>query len=324
MKKITLLLALSLGTLSLQAQNQYDFTTSQQTYADLMDPVSINNGQVWDWDTFSEITIPFDFKIGGQTVNRFLFDDDYFSFITPTGNYEANEGIYFFYPTAALLQDRTYSTGVSSSPISYKIEGETGSRILKLEIKNAGLENTTSLDLPEDEFYMNLQVWLYEADNVIEYRYGSHNIPNIGIIADAGSRILAAVEALDTKLYAIYGQSSQPTYNEFTMNTLPSSFDSDMPQANGTVYRLEPAEVAGLDNFSTSEVKLYPNPATSVLNIEGDNIEASEYTIYNVVGKLVAKNTITDSDNVQINISNLESGLYFVKINNQYLKFIKQ
>lgn len=320
-----MLLLLSLSALGIKAQNAYTLTTSQQTYADLENPISINNGQVWDWDAFSEITIPFEFKISGQTVNRFLFDDDYFAFITPDGNYNTDEGVAYVYSSVAYIQDRTYSTGTSSSPLSYKIEGTEGNRILKLEMKNVGNELATGLGFEEDHFYMNMQIWLYEADNVIEFRYGDHNITDItNIVDDEDFIYLAAIEIFDIDFVVLSGQSANPTYDEFTEQNPPSTIAADTFPANGTVYKLDPNEVAGTNDFAVAAFRLYPNPASSVLNIQANNLTASEYTIYNTIGKVVGQNKINDSENIQINVQNLEKGLYFVKINNQYLKFIKE
>lgn len=320
-----MLLLLSLSALGIKAQNAYTLTTSQETYADLEDPISINNGEVWDWDTFSEITIPFEFKISGQTVDRFLFDDDYFAFITPGGNYSNDEDVAFVYSSVAYIQDRTWSTGTSSSPLSYKTEGTEGSRILKLEMKNVGNELAVDLGFDEDHFYMNMQIWLYEGSNVIEFHYGDHNITNITYISDdVDFTYLAGIGSFNNNGIIIYGQNTNPSYAEFTEETMPDSFTADAFPANGTVYKLDPNEVAGINDLSVSSFKLYPNPASSVLNIQSNNLTASEYTIYNMIGKVVGQNKINDSENIQINVQNLEKGLYFVKLNDQYLKFIKE
>lgn len=324
MKKITFLFLLSISALGLQAQNYYTISTFQQNYTDLENSISLNNNQVWIYDTYGPVAIPFNFSIGGKAVNKFLFEDDYFAFITPNGNYEQGTGVYYFYPSAAIIMDRTYSTGTSSSPISYKIEGATGSRILKLEIKNATLENAEDSGFGEDHFYINTQIWLYESDNAIEIRYGDHNITDFSyLLGEDGGNVLAGIEENDAKVYLIYGQSSNPTYAEYTQQTIPQTLNSDSFPANGTVYRLAHSQTARLENFSTSAFSLYPNPATTVLHLKSNNITISEYAIYNVVGKLVTTKKIAESNEVEINIDNLEEGIYFINVNNQHLKFIK-
>jgi len=131
------------------------------------------------------------------------------------------------------------------------------------------------------------------------------------------------MEYSNEKIYVMYGQSAQPTYGEFTLQNLPDSFSADAYPPNGTVYRLEISQVAGLHDFSSS-ASLYPNPASSVINIQSENFTASEYSIYNILGKLVADGKTDTANDTQINIENLDKGIYFLKINNNYLKFIKK
>lgn len=69
--------------------------------------------------------------------------------------------------------------------------------------------------------------------------------------------------------------------------------------------------------LSVDDFKVFPNPSSSVLNLEGNFKEA---TILNQVGKVVAKT----SEN-QVNVSNFSEGIYYVKFNNAsgMIKFIK-
>lgn len=62
-----------------------------------------------------------------------------------------------------------------------------------------------------------------------------------------------------------------------------------------------------------SEMKLYPNPANDCLKIELPDITNDKLSIIDVTGKIVLSETIT-SNNVEINISCLDSGFYIVKI----------
>lgn len=75
-------------------------------------------------------------------------------------------------------------------------------------------------------------------------------------------------------------------------------------------------------------VEVYPNPAKDILIIKSDVLEMchgaslQEYTITNITGQIMMRGTIS-SDNQQINIENLPDGMYFVNINNQIVKIIK-
>ena len=77
-------------------------------------------------------------------------------------------------------------------------------------------------------------------------------------------------------------------------------------------------EVTGRQGLSVSKneiirsVKLYPNPAQDVINIESKTIKLSSVDMYNVLGAKVMSSEIL---NDRINVSNLTKGVYFMKIN---------
>ncbi len=68
----------------------------------------------------------------------------------------------------------------------------------------------------------------------------------------------------------------------------------------------------GINEFQVSDFKLnvYPNPATSEINIsiEGENINDYEIFIFNVLGK---EQKIVQSNSI-ISVSELASGIYFI------------
>ncbi|MBK7174597.1 MAG: carboxypeptidase regulatory-like domain-containing protein [Bacteroidales bacterium] len=68
----------------------------------------------------------------------------------------------------------------------------------------------------------------------------------------------------------------------------------------------------GVNNIENSEVKLYPNPATTVVNI--DLVKGVRtLTIYNALGAVVAEKNITRESTVSIVTSNYAAGAYSVK-----------
>jgi len=60
--------------------------------------------------------------------------------------------------------------------------------------------------------------------------------------------------------------------------------------------------------------KIYPNPATSQLTIDLNEEGTAIVTVYNVLGQAVIEETLQGISN-KINIAELSSGLYFVKVN---------
>lgn len=70
------------------------------------------------------------------------------------------------------------------------------------------------------------------------------------------------------------------------------------------------------------KVAVYPNPMNDVLNIQlGDN--QSDVVIYNSLGQMVRRYENMSGD-MQINVADLQSGMYFVKINGDVTKIVKR
>ena len=73
-----------------------------------------------------------------------------------------------------------------------------------------------------------------------------------------------------------------------------------------------------ISQINTDEIKLFPNPANDILNIQTSFTEFYSIDILDVSGNLIYTNTNL-SNNAQIDVSNLSNGMYFVKIKNNNL-----
>lgn len=85
---------------------------------------------------------------------------------------------------------------------------------------------------------------------------------------------------------------------------------------------------AGTQGFNMNGINLYPNPATSVINIAITNGDLPDsYTVYNSLGQTVTTVKVSSSAQLAINTSVYSNGVYFVKIDkgtqSKTLKFIK-
>jgi hypothetical protein len=67
----------------------------------------------------------------------------------------------------------------------------------------------------------------------------------------------------------------------------------------------------GVKENSISGLKIYPNPVKNLLNITSDSFEAKTVAIYNVLGKVVLSEKVT---NAPVNVANLAKGVYVVKV----------
>ena len=78
-----------------------------------------------------------------------------------------------------------------------------------------------------------------------------------------------------------------------------------------------------IESKDTSKASIHPNPVKDVLTINNaDAIYGNDICIYSVTGMLVAKHSQWNGEN--IDVSNLNPGVYFINTNSTTLIFVKQ
>lgn len=75
-------------------------------------------------------------------------------------------------------------------------------------------------------------------------------------------------------------------------------------------------DVVSVRTATVNNTMVYPNVATDMITV---NVEAAEYSVINSLGQVV----MVSEDNV-INVSSLETGVYFVKANNEVARILKK
>ena len=97
----------------------------------------------------------------------------------------------------------------------------------------------------------------------------------------------------------------------------------------GVQYAPIPNSVLGLGTMATkTKIRIYPNPVEDVLILDSNSLSIkNNATIYSVTGKKILDVTMNPSLH-EINVKNLDSGIYFLKIsstsNLERIKFIKK
>ena len=306
------------GTHSIAQETEYFFEEFSQDYADLENPVSVNNNQIWDDPAFT-VPVGFEYKIFDASSNQILFDEDLGGVVY---NHELNKAIVV---TTADLIDRADATNQANSfsPISYLVEGFEGSRIFKLEWKNAGFFDDDSGD-----YFVNLQLWIYEGSNMIEIHYGPSNIDDVLYNwQEDFCGLFEFDEAAETAHgYLIEEMTDNYDFSYVTIDDFfePNTF-STIPE-NGTVFRFYPEYAVGIEELETA-IKTYPNPATDYLYIENKEQKLTEYQIVSLDGRILKTGTSTQQS-IQIDLSNLKPAVYLVncEVQGKHFKksFVKQ
>ncbi len=68
----------------------------------------------------------------------------------------------------------------------------------------------------------------------------------------------------------------------------------------------------------SSNIEMYPNPAKDKVNLKGKGIENGTVNLYNSIGQEVkTEKTIINQHELELNISNLPSGIYMININSE-------
>ena len=95
---------------------------------------------------------------------------------------------------------------------------------------------------------------------------------------------------------------------------IPASFGGEVIEDTiGSLNFGQTALTASTDSFVFSSLSIYPNPATSFLTIKSNGPEAiTGAEMFDVLGKRVLVRKAWSSD--QINVSALNTGLYFLKV----------
>jgi len=293
----------------------YSFTKSTGTYTNLTNAVSLNNGEAWD-DPSYDVPIPFLFTINNVPVTSLSFDG-YGSMLV------ANSSVAYVYeiilPFEMDILDRGYIDEFSLSPLSYKVEGTTGNRILKIEWNNVG-SYEEYYELNSLDMYINFQLWLYESNHNIEVHFGPSMIdqphyfyfgdePMVGILTfDDYNEILSNVHLLN-------GDPDNPQFITGNVDLETETYILTGTPANGTIYRFSNV-LANIETIDiNSNISVYPNPVNNLLNIEQkNNLSSLSLTMFDITGRVV-KTVQTDKHISIIDVSDLPQGMYFLKCN---------
>lgn len=328
MKKIILLIITILNLAAINAQSpltQYGFSTGNDAYRSLdLDYTNYTEiDALEDWSAHP-ISIGFDFKLGEKT----------FSQINALTDGELNFEDFIIYPDnvstlsvfAANLIDKDVNTSENST-LRYVLDGNEGNRIFKIEYQNMGFSSGTSTDKT------NFQIWLYEENNQIEYRYGNSEILDMNAAFGGVGGIVAGIFELyfNDETYSgilLKNDVLMPDTTILDSHDQLSGLNLIGVPSEGTVYTFCPeggdcSEVATSANeliINSLDLRIFPNPAIDEFILSFDLKEKSFYQIeiFNVIGRrvnhVISANPISGFQTLEIPTRHLRNGIYLCKI----------
>ncbi len=94
--------------------------------------------------------------------------------------------------------------------------------------------------------------------------------------------------------------------------------DPDSPSSQGVFkYVDEAVDTGSIANQTIEGLSVYPNPATNTVNFKSENAPIANIAIFDITGKEVIKMNDLSLNNTSIDVSNLQRGIYLVKIEDE-------
>ena len=79
--------------------------------------------------------------------------------------------------------------------------------------------------------------------------------------------------------------------------------------------------VINVDEVAAESYSIFPNPAKDFVKVSTDNRQQTTVRIYNTVGMLVEEVEM-NSEEIEINVSDYKSGIYFINVNGKVEKLV--
>lgn len=180
------------------------------------------------------------------------------------------------------------------------------------DLNDANLGFTTLTEVASGFYY-------YPDDLQGETVYGAFTTPaNL----EDNQRYLACVQTVNLSLYLGHENATNYTWNEsyYLQPMSPNEsdgtyfaagFGADVPSS----IAMKVGAAVGINELNTVEGMAYPNPAADVVTISIDGEGAANLTVTDVAGKVaVAKNVNLTAGKAELNIANLEAGVYIFNV----------
>jgi len=131
---------------------------------------------------------------------------------------------------------------------------------------------------------------------------GTHDNPG-QYEADITLNVEEVFAGIDLKTDRVTMTMNNPTLATEACDNLPEAFEFSFRTTTGIAER----------NSFQNNVKIFPNPAANIITVEAEIMESNTtLTVTDLAGKVVAETTVTNNK-AQLDISNIESGIYFIK-----------
>ena len=145
------------------------------------------------------------------------------------------------------------------------------------------------------------------ADAEVYFRFEANPYPAVDPAVVTANVALLASNPAETVYTVDIPASATNTYNSALMYVVTRDVTVTMSE----ITIIQNDTTAGVEDFAANAVKMYPNPAKGFVNFTSASNEVLDVAVYDMLGKEVLRANAVQS---QLNISNLNPGMYFVNM----------
>ncbi|MCC6817683.1 MAG: T9SS type A sorting domain-containing protein [Bacteroidia bacterium] len=279
---LSILLMMSIGV---HAQMLYRLDTSYSTYFELTGSTDVSSAA---WDSSQMVTLPFAFKYFDKAYNNVYISYEGVHF-SDTGNDNLYFGIDEFVPE---------SNDITKSPISFRINGDVNNRIVIIEYKNVREANS---ELGMD-YYLNVQIWLYETSNKIEIHFGPSSITD----PQYTSFYIGLLDVDDNYSYGITGSKLEPILDVVDISFTPLPAYPD----NNQVYNFYPTNWSSVNEKHKVPYTFGYYENSFIFQFE----QSAQIQLMDISGKYIECYQYESLEGIKHFSPNLNAGVYIIEI----------
>ena len=163
--------------------------------------------------------------------------------------------------------------------------------------------------------------------NILLYNCGANYKGGWAVRDMTADAVVAQVEPIGNLGYETGGNYSTFNFLFAEKINAGSYYIYQYCASNGmAVYRLYDRNYSGVEDIvsdAKAELKVYPNPATDIVNISSSE-EIGSVAVYNLSGALVGTADEINGTSATVNVNELPQGTYLISVDGQSAKIIKR
>ena len=316
------------GTTQLSGNISYEFDSSEMVFLDASEAISSQtlNSLTFDFtnlDPFETRAIYLNFDLFAPPITNIGEEIVSTATINPTLDNLSEDNIFSLYETVVGPYDPNDIQVLEGSEIYYDDVDKYLHYIIRFQ--NTGTDNAifikvqNQLDNKLDWTTMQLESLSHNGrveitnGTDVEFIFDNINLPD------------STSDEPNSHGYIAYKikPKNDVQVGDIFYNTADIYFDFNTPITTNTVST-EIVENLSVEEFENTLIKVYPNPTIDLLNIDSANHLVSKLKITDINGRLILNKDIDNKTNFSLNLSSLDSGLYFVNIQtNSGIKNVK-